>query len=61
MKFVLFFLFFTSVFVEIWMKKYECKSEGCYEVIKTFAELLEKKINESNAVSPNFNYPELQH
>jgi hypothetical protein len=29
----------------------KCNNGGCYEVVKVFAELLEKKINETDAVS----------
>lgn len=32
-------------------RELKCENEGCYEVIKTFAQLLEEKINETDKVS----------
>ena len=37
------------------MKDLKCETEGCYEVIKVFADLLEEKINASDAVSKIIN------
>lgn len=51
MKIVLIFLAFASLFGDLRSQRVLCENEGCYEVIKTFAELLEKKINETDAVS----------
>lgn len=51
MKFLIILLTFTSPFTFDWLVTAKCENEGCYEVIKTFAELLAKKINETDAVS----------
>lgn len=53
MKLLLIFLALSSTFVVNWAKDVKCESEGCFEVIKLFAELLEQKINATDAVSKN--------
>lgn len=51
MKFLLLLLALSTLFVDHLARNVICENEGCYEVIKSFAELLEKKINETDAVS----------
>lgn len=53
MKIFLIFLIIVFVLPENQSNDWKCGSKGCYEVIKTFAELLEHKINATDAVSQN--------
>lgn len=55
MKFWLIFLIFSLSILENSGEDLKCEGGGCYEVIKTFAELLEQKIIETDAVSEIFN------
>lgn len=51
MNSLIIFVFLAASFGGNQMKELKCESEGCYEVIKVFAELLEQKISASDAVS----------
>lgn len=44
------FLFQKSLSIPFDEELLKCENEGCYEVIKTFAKLLEEKINETDKV-----------
>jgi hypothetical protein len=48
MKILIVFLVFWSGITALDVR---CRDEGCYEVVKVFAELLERKIMETDAVS----------
>lgn len=56
MKFLLIFIIFSSSLVVSWTESVKCESEGCYEVIKFFADLLEKKIHAIDAVSKKITF-----
>lgn len=45
------FLSIHKSLANVTKKELKCENEGCYEVIKTFAQLLEEKINETDKVS----------
>lgn len=51
MKILVILLAFSTLFVEHLTKDLSCKNGGCYEAIKTLAEMLENKITETDAVS----------
>lgn len=51
MKIFLVLLLFWNGIVENSAQNLKCEDKGCYEVVKVFAELLEKKINETDIVS----------
>lgn len=51
MKVWLIFFIISFSLLEIQTTDPKCENGGCYEVIKTFAELLEQKINATDAVS----------
>jgi hypothetical protein len=51
MKFLLVLFAFSSRFVIHGLRDVECNNEGCYELVKHFAELLEQKIIATDAVS----------
>jgi hypothetical protein len=50
-KILLAILFAFKVSNNVFGESLKCENEGCYEVIKTFAKLLEEKINETDKVS----------
>ena len=51
MKTLLILILFWGGITENTAEDVRCTNEGCYEVVKVFAELLEKKITETDAVS----------
>lgn len=53
MRIILILLVVVSTFGDQLVADGGCKEEGCYDVIEAFAELLEKKIKESDAVRLN--------